>query len=66
MIYDSEVETIRYEDSKGYILNNDLTLFDGIQSFTNGDAKAIEKIEINGKTHWILFNASSGLTFLYL
>ncbi len=65
-IYDSEVETIRYDASKGYILtnNNDsISLYNDLLSFTNGDIKAIERIVINKEMYVLLlyYNKELGI-----
>ena len=68
VIYDAEVETIRYDASQGYILKSDSNSeFKSLkQTISNNETKAIEQIRINGKLHLVLFNADSQLQFLKL
>lgn len=67
-IYDAEVETIRYDASKGYVLtvnnSNEVSIINS--NFTREDVKAIKKISINKAPHLVLLNANSQLTFLKL
>jgi hypothetical protein len=67
-IYDSEVETIRYDASKGAVLLGDkegkFTFYDDPSYFNNKEAKAIEQIRINGFLHFIILNKNSELTIL--
>ncbi|MBC2843572.1 VCBS repeat-containing protein [Winogradskyella flava] len=68
-IYDSEVETIRYDASQGYILtkdNDQITLYKDFVRFSNGDVKAIESVFIKGELHLLLLNANQELTILKL
>lgn len=64
-VYDAEVETIRYDASKGYILlGNDTEMYqyNTDTSYLNHfEAKAIEKIVINGVTHFIILNKNAAL-----
>ncbi|PWH83781.1 RNA-binding protein [Algibacter marinivivus] len=68
VIYDAEVETIRYDASQGYILksgsNSEFKSLE--QTISNNETKAIEQIRINDKLHLVLFNADSQLQFLKL
>ena len=64
-MYEAEVETIRYDASKGFILNIDnKELKSEITSFfpTNKNTKAIKQIEIQGVPHFILFHNNSMLS----
>jgi len=68
-IYDSEVETIRYDASQGYILtykNNKITTYKDLISISNKEVKAIERIFIKGKSHLLLMHANEGLSILKL
>ena len=67
-VYESEVETIRYDASKGYVLLGDrkggFTFCNDSSYFNNMEAKAIEKISINGDWHFIILNKNAELTIL--
>ncbi|MEQ6122943.1 VCBS repeat-containing protein [Pseudotenacibaculum sp. MALMAid0570] len=67
-IYDAEVETIRYDASKGYVLfngeNKAFTFLNDKNYFNNAEAKAIKKIQIGSKTHFIILNKNSELKIL--
>lgn len=67
-VYDAEVETIRYDASRGFVLTSNGKASQGIsvidQNFTNKETKAIENIVINGENHIILLNADSELSIL--
>jgi hypothetical protein len=67
-VYESEVETIRYDASKGYVLLGDqkggFTFCNDSSYFNNMEAKAIEKISINGVWHFIILNKNAELTIL--
>ena len=67
-VYESEVETIRYDASKGYVLLGDkegsFTFCNDSSYFNNQEAKAIEKIRINGVWHFIILNKNAELTIL--
>ena len=67
-INDSEVETIRYDASKGYILLGDktgnFTFLNDESYYNNKEAKAIKKITINDVLHFIILNKNSKLTLL--
>ena len=69
-IYDAEVETIRYDASKGYLLlGNDKGVYQYVKDtsyFNNSEAKAIQKITINDKTHFIILNKNAELKLLKL
>jgi hypothetical protein len=67
-INDSEVETIKYDASKNYVLLGDKTgAFNFIADtsyYTNKEAKAIKKITINNQLHFIILNKNDTLTIL--
>ena len=67
-IYDSEVETIRYDASKGYLLthnsNDEISVYKDLMSLTNKEVKAIESIFIKGELHLLLLNANEQLSIL--
>ncbi len=66
--YDAEVETIRYDASKGYILlgnkNGAFHFSNDISYFNNKEAKDIKKIQIKGVLHFIILNKNDELTIL--
>lgn len=68
--YDAEVETIRYDASKGYILfgskEGNYKYHYDTSYFNNNEAKAIKKITINGILHFIIFNKKAELKILKL
>ncbi|GAA4890060.1 VCBS repeat-containing protein [Flaviramulus aquimarinus] len=67
-IYDSEVETIRYDASQGYILthngSNEIIVYKDLISLSNKEIKAIESIFIKGKLHLLLMHPNEGLSIL--
>ena len=67
-VYDAEVETIRYDASKGYILlgseSGKFTYLNDQSYLNNKEAKAIKKIEINNVLHFIILNKNDELTIL--
>ena len=67
-INDSEVETIRYDASKGYVLLGNKTgsyqFLNDNSYFNNKEAKTIEKIIIDGTLHFITLNKNDELTIL--
>jgi hypothetical protein len=68
-IYDSEVETIRYDASQGYILtykNNKIATYKDLISISNKEVKAIESIFIKEKLHLLVMHANEGLSLLKL
>ncbi len=69
-IYDAEVETVRYDASKGYVL-----LGNGKGEFTplknsgfniNKNMRTVSKIEIGGVTHLVVSNNNDELSFFKL
>lgn len=67
-VYDAEVETIRYDASKGYVLLGSVSgnfkfLIDD-SYYNNKEAKSIQKIIIGGKLHFIILNKNSTITLL--
>lgn len=69
-MYEAEVETIRYDASKGAVLlgNKDggFDYLNDVNYFNNNEAKAIQKIRIKGKTHFIILNKNVELKLLKL
>ena len=69
-IYDSEVETIRYDASQGYILtynnSNKTSIYKDLISLSNKEVKAIERISIKGKLHLLLMHPNAELSILKL
>lgn len=69
-IYDAEVETVRYDASRGYILLNnkkgDFEVMDEDGFFNNSDMREISKIIINNKTYLIVANNNSELNFFQI
>lgn len=69
-LYDAEVETIRYDSSRGYILlGNDKGAYTYLKdpSYLNhSEAKAIKKITIKGSDHFIILNNNTELKLLKL
>ena len=67
-VNDSEVETIRYDASKGYVLLGNKTgsyqFLNDNSYFNNKEAKTIEKIIIDGTLHFITLNKNDELTIL--
>ena len=67
-VYDTEVETIRYDASKGYLLlgnDNDSYDFNVDTSYiNNNEAKTIKKIIIGNTIHFIILNKNSTLKIL--
>ncbi|MEW4923465.1 VCBS repeat-containing protein [Algibacter sp. 2305UL17-15] len=67
-MYNAEVETIRYDASRGFVLSSNQENTNGFsitdENFTNKETKAIEKIVIKGVPYFILFNANEELTAL--
>lgn len=64
-IYDTEVETIRYDASQGYVLSGMGEQFNtSYETISNAETKAIEKITISGILYLVLLNANSTLEFL--
>ena len=69
-VFDAEVETVRYDASKGYILLGDeignYSFHDDLSYFNDGEAKTIKKITINNVAHFIILNKNSELQILKL
>ena len=69
-IYDAEVETIRYDASKGYILlggkDEKFSYLSDSSYFNNGEAKAVKKIMINNRVHFLILNKNDELKILKL
>ncbi len=67
-VYSAEVETIRYDASKGYILlsNKDKTydFLNDTSYFNNQEAKSIKKIMIKGQLHFLILNKNAVLKLL--
>lgn len=67
-VYDSEVETIRYDASKGYLLlgskKGEFKHTKDTTYFSNKEAKAIKKIVINGVLHFIILNKNNKIGVL--
>ncbi len=67
-VNDSEVETIKYDASKGYVLLGNKTgsyqFLNDNSYFNNKEAKTIEKIIIDGTLHFITINKNDELTIL--
>ena len=67
-VNDSEVETIRYDASKGYVLLGNKTgsyqFLNDNSYFNNKEAKTIKKIIIDGTLHFITLNKNDELTIL--
>ena len=59
-IYESEVETIRYDSNIGYILLGDskgnLKPYKDINFYNGENAKQMKKIQIKGKQHLLIAN----------
>ena len=69
-VFDAEVETIRYDASKGYVLLGDdkeTFIYLNDSSYLNdGEAKIIKKIVINDIVHFIILNKNNSLKILKL
>ncbi len=67
-VFDAEVETIRYDASKGYILlgnKKGTYTFNNDTSYSNDlEAKAIRKITIDNILHFIILNKNSELKII--
>ncbi|WP_298530946.1 VCBS repeat-containing protein [uncultured Algibacter sp.] len=67
-VYEAEVETIRYDASKGYILlgNNDgsFDYLNDLSYLNSNEARLIKKIDINNQTHFIIHNKNSEIKLL--
>ena len=69
-IYEAEVETIRYDASRGYVLfgkaDGNFEFSADSSYFSNYEAKAIKKISINNEVHFIILNKNNTLKILKL
>ncbi|WP_430410427.1 VCBS repeat-containing protein [Kordia sp.] len=69
-IYDAEIETIRYDASRGYVLlGNEQGTYQyqkDISYLNHSEAKAIQKIMIRGVAHFIILNKNAALKILKL
>ena len=69
-IYDAEVETIRYDASKGYVLlgneNGHFNYVHDLSYLNPNEARAIKKIIIKGQVHFIILNKNNSLHILRL
>lgn len=67
-VFDAEVETIRYDASKGYVLfggkSGTLKYCNDSSYFNDDEAKSIQKIIINKEVHFIILNKNSNLKIL--
>jgi len=64
-IYDTEVETIRYDASQNYVLTNldtQIKISKNNSYFSQKETKVIKKISIKGKLHLLLLNKNDSLT----
>ncbi len=66
--YDAEVETIRYDASRGFVVSYTTDNYFSVNTtnITNKNTKAIEKINIGGLPHLVLLNANEALRILKL
>ena len=69
-VFNAEVETIRYDASKNYVLlgdkNNEYTFTHDTSYFSDHESKAIKKIMINNDPHFIIITKNKPLTILKL
>ncbi|MFD1292308.1 VCBS repeat-containing protein [Lutibacter holmesii] len=69
-IHEAEVETIRYDASKGYVLLGSKTggfkYLNDTSYFNNAEAKAVKHIVIGNQKHVLILNKNSALTILKL
>ncbi|BAO75500.1 VCBS repeat-containing protein [Winogradskyella sp. PG-2] len=69
-VFDAEVETIRYDASKNYVLlggdDDDFKFINDASYFNNSEAKTIKKIVINDQVHFIIMNKNDSLKILRL
>jgi hypothetical protein len=67
-VYDSEVETIQYDASKGYLLlgnkEGNFTFSTDKSYYTNKETKEMRKIIIDGILHFIIVHKNDALTLL--
>ena len=59
-VFDSEVETIRYDASKGYVLlgnkEGNFNFMKDTSYYNNKETKAIKKMTIEGTLHFVTLN----------
>ena len=69
-IYDAEVETVRYDALRGYIIAIDqqanMTTVKGLEQLLDSEVKAAKQIIINGEPYLILLNSNEEVSFLKL
>lgn len=67
-IYDAEVETVRYDASRGYILKNNQGTFTNMSSgfSNNSDMRAVSQIAIQGKNYIMVANNDDLLSLFEL
>ncbi len=66
-VYDSEVETIRYDASQNYFLQNlntKITASSETSFLTTKEAKTVKKITIRNKIHLLILNKNDSLSIL--
>ncbi|WP_299366004.1 VCBS repeat-containing protein [Winogradskyella sp.] len=66
-VYDAEVETIRYDASKGYILTENRgkrSTYKNLVNISDKEAKTIKHITIKGKPYFLILNANDRLSLL--
>lgn len=67
-VFDSEVETIRYDASKGYVLlgnkEGNFNFMNDTSYYNNKETKAIKKIIINGTLHFVTLNKNESLNIM--
>ncbi len=66
-VYDAEVETIRYDASQNYFLENNSAKITSSKDFsflTQKEAKAVQKITIKGEIYLLILNKNDVLTIL--
>jgi hypothetical protein len=69
-VFDTEVETIRYDASRNYVLSGDkdggFQFINDVSYFNNNEAKVIKKMVINNQVHFIILNKNNTLKILRL
>jgi len=67
-VYEAEVETIRYDASKGYVLlgnkNGGFDFLNDTSYFNNNETKVISKIVIKNQPHFVILNKNNALKVL--